>query len=170
VAAKASTIPSGTKIHLTLETKTAVASLRASACLARSLIGDPGRARESQDGICTTSGWFEGDNKRRNNDSHLAQPAGCRRGGQLSSHEVGAGLQAGVGTRTEVIGVGKRQLTASGLCEMEAGAILEGESYRSRAVVVDQFEQRLPICHQSGKGRTALTNLIETRLRILELC
>lgn len=52
---------------------------------------------------------------------------------------------------------------------MEAGAILEGEPYRSHAVVVDQFEQRLPICHQSGKGRTALTNLIETRLSILDL-
>src|SRR5947209_5812998 len=55
------------------------------------------------------------------------------------------------------------------LREMEAGAILKGEPYRSHAVVVDQFKQRLPICHQCSKGRAALTNLLETGFCILDL-
>src|SRR5437868_9046812 len=55
------------------------------------------------------------------------------------------------------------------LREMEAGAILKGEPYRPHAVVVDQFKQRLPICHQRSKGRAALTNLLETGFCILDL-
>src|SRR5437879_13127770 len=55
------------------------------------------------------------------------------------------------------------------LREMEAGAILKGEPYRPHAVVVDQFKQRLPICHQRSKGRAALTNLLETVFCILDL-
>jgi hypothetical protein len=69
VAAKASMIPSGTKTHRTLETKTAVASLRASDCLALSLVGDSARAGAAREGICTISGWFERDNKVRNSRS-----------------------------------------------------------------------------------------------------
>src|SRR6478752_2767309 len=66
VLAKASTNPSGTKAHLTLEMKTAVASLRASDCWALSPIPDRASVAQDKDGIRTITASFAPGNKLRN--------------------------------------------------------------------------------------------------------